>query len=82
MDGVPLAFDKNLDGAAGEANLDLGAGEAIGHAVEVLVDFDVIIDAEPAGAPLGKDVRLNGQWLERRPVEFFEQLPAGAAEPA
>ena len=31
--GDALALDENLDGAAGEAYLDLGAGEAVGNAV-------------------------------------------------
>jgi len=46
------------------------------------LDFDVIIDANAAHAPFGEDVRLARQWLDRGPVEFFEQLTASAAEPA
>jgi hypothetical protein len=36
------------------------------------LDIDVIIDANPAHAPFGEDIRLDRQRLERRPVEFFE----------
>ena len=82
MDGDPLTFDKNLDSPTGEANLDLGTSEAVGNAVEVLVDLDVIIDADPADTPLRKDVRVDRQRLELGPIEFFEQLPARAAKPA
>jgi hypothetical protein len=72
MRGNALTSGKNLHGPTGEADLDLGAGEAVGHAVEVLLDLDVIIDADPADAPLRKHVRLDRQGLECRPVEFFE----------
>ena len=82
MDGDALAFDKNLDGPAGEACFDFSTGEAVGNAVEVLLDLDVIIDADPADAPLSKDARFDRQGVERWSVEFFEQLLAGAAEPA
>jgi len=68
----PLAPGEDLDGAPGEAHLDLGAREAIGNAVEMALDIDVIIDANPAHAPFGEDIRLDRQRLERRPVEFFE----------
>ena len=70
--GDPLAPGEDLDGAPGEAHLDLGAREAIGNAVEMALDIDVIIDADPAHAPFGEDIRLDRQRLERRPVEFFE----------
>ena len=70
--GDPLAPGEDLDGAPGEAHLDLGAREAIGNAVEMALDIDVIIDANPAHAPFGEDIRLDRQRLERRPVEFFE----------
>src|ERR1700730_13612030 len=36
------------------------------------LDIDVIIEANPAHAPFGEDIRLDRQRLERRPVEFFE----------
>ena len=48
MGGDPLALGEYLDGTAGEPDLDLGAGEAMRHAVIMLVDLDVIIDADPA----------------------------------
>ena len=41
----------------------------------------MVIDADAAHAPFGEHVRLDRQGFERRPVEFFQQLPAGAAEP-
>ena len=57
------------------------ASKAIGHAVVVPVDIDVIIDADPAGAPFGEHIGLDRQGLEPRPVEFFEQVAPRHAEP-
>src|SRR5579863_7469040 len=82
VDGNAFAFGKYLDGAVGEADFDLDAGEAMGHAVEVLVDLNMVIDADPADAPLRKHIWFNGQRLEHGPIEFLEQLPARAAKPA
>src|SRR3954470_13863290 len=45
MRGDPLALVENLDGAGGEADLDLGADEAMRDAVVVRLDLDVIVDA-------------------------------------
>ena len=78
--GDPLALGEYLDGAAGEPDLDLGAGKAMRHAVIMLVDIDVVIDPDAAGAPFGEHVRLGRQGLERRPVEFFEELAPRHAE--
>jgi hypothetical protein len=47
----------------------------------VTLDIDMVVDADTAHAPFGEDVRLGRQWLERRPVELFEQLPTRDAEP-
>lgn len=82
MDGDALALGEDLDGSAGEACFDLGSGEAVGHAVEVMLDLDVVIDADPANTPFGEDIGLDGQRLELRSVELFKELAAGAAEPA
>ena len=57
-------------------------GEAIGDAVIVSGDLDVIIDADAAAAPLREIVRLCWQGFQRRTIDLFEQLPARHAEPA
>lgn len=59
--GDPLAAGEDLDGAGGETDLHLGAREAVGDAVEVIVDVDVVVDANAAHAPFGKNV-----WLDRQ----------------
>jgi hypothetical protein len=80
--GNPLAPGEDLHGPAGEPHLDLSAREAVGNAVEVALDIDVVVDTDTAHAPFGEDIRLDRQRLERRPIEFFEQLPARDAEAA
>ena len=64
MCGDPLTLQKDLDGARRQPDLDLAAGEAVGDAVEVSLDLDVVIDADPAQPPFGKGVGLAGQSLE------------------
>ena len=82
VDGDALALVEDLDAAGGQARLDLGAGEAVGNGIIVGVDIDVIVDADPAHAPLAVFVRLSGQILQRRAIDLLEQLAAGDAEPA
>ena len=50
--------------------------------IEVGFDLDVVVDADPAHAPVGKAIGLGGQRLEVGPVEFFEQGAARDAEPS
>ena len=80
MCGDPLALGEYLDGTAGEPDLDLGTGKAMRHAVIMLVDIDVIIDPDAAGAPFGEHVRLGRQGLECRTIEVFEELASRHAE--
>jgi hypothetical protein len=63
--GDPLALREDLHGAVGEPHLDLAAREAVGNAVELALDIDVVVDADPAHAPFREDVRLGRQRLER-----------------
>ena len=81
MNGDALALMENLDAAGGQPRLDLGAGEAVGDRIIVGVDVDVIIDADPAHAPLAVFVGLAGQRVERRAIDLLEELAAGDAEP-
>src|ERR1700751_6418197 len=80
MNGDALALMEDLDAASGQPRLDLGAGEAVGDRIIVGVDVDVIVDADPAHAPLAVFVGLTGQRLERRAIDLLEQLAAGDAE--
>jgi hypothetical protein len=53
MRGDALTLVEFLDGARGEADLDLGADEAMRDAIVVSLDLDVIVDTNPADSPLG-----------------------------
>jgi len=48
----------------------------------MVFDLDMIVEPGAAPTPLGIDIRLLRQWLERRPVEIFEQLAARDAKAA
>jgi hypothetical protein len=41
MSGHPLALEKDLDSARGQAHLDFAAGKAIRDAVEVTFELDM-----------------------------------------
>ena len=77
MDGDALAFVENLDTADGQARLDLGAGEAVGDGIIVGVDVDVIVDADPADAPLAVFVSAVRQRLERRAIDSPRAIGGG-----
>ena len=72
MRGDPLALEEDLDGTRRQPHLDLAASEAVGHAVEVSLDLDVVIDADPPQPPFGEGVGLVWQALQVRPIEFLE----------
>ena len=81
MHGNPLALQEDLDSTRGQSCFDLGASKAVRHAVEVLVELDVVVDADAAQAPLGQDIRFDRQGFEVGPIEFFEKLAARSTEP-
>src|SRR5665213_3178202 len=79
--GDPLALEEDLDRPRGQPRVDLGAGEAMGDAVIMGGNLDVIIDADATGTPFRELVRLSRQHLQRRAIDLFQQLPARHAEP-
>jgi hypothetical protein len=80
MSSDPLALQKNFNRARRQPNLDFAAGKAVGHAVEMALELDMVVDANPANAPLGKAIGLSRQRVEVGPIELFEQRPAGDTE--
>src|SRR6201988_2982060 len=58
MSGDPFALQKDLDGSRRQSHLDLAAGKAVGHAVEMTFELDVVIDSNPEEAPFGKAIGL------------------------
>src|ERR1700736_3866561 len=81
MSGDPLALQKDLNSARRQPHLNLAAGKAVRDAIEMALELDMIIDADPANAPLGKAIGLRRQRLEVGPVELFQQRPAGYTAP-
>src|ERR1700750_2126139 len=47
-----LAAEEHLNRAGGEPGIDLGPGIAVGNAVKVVLDLDVVVDAHAPDAPL------------------------------
>src|SRR5882672_726325 len=82
MAGDTLALVEQLDRTLGDARLELLAQQAVRHRVVMAVDVDVVVEADPALAPLGVDVGFDRQSGERRTVEFVEQLASADAEVA
>ena len=44
------------------------------------VHVDVVVDVDPIDLPYGRFIPIRRQWLEGRPVQPLEQLPAGCAK--
>src|SRR5271163_2906270 len=90
MSGNPLALEKDLNSTRRQPYLDLAAGKAVGDAVEMALELDMVVDADPwafspragpvANAPFGKAIGLSRQRVEVGPIELFEQRPAGDTE--
>ena len=70
--GDSLALKEDFDGPHGQPRVDLGAGEAMGHAVIMGGDLDVIIDADAASPPFREFVRLGRQGFQRRAIDLLE----------
>src|SRR3546814_15721747 len=77
-----FAAEKDLDGARGEAGLDLAAGEAMRHRVMGVIDGAMVVEPDPAALPLGRDPRLRRPRLGVGCVDPPAQLAAGRTEPA
>ena len=67
-----LAAQENLDGLVGDPCLDFLTDEAMGNAVVMLGNLDMIIEIDPTALPLGILVGLIRQWRERRTIELVE----------
>ena len=69
---APRGLDRPLFHKLASGEWILTAGKAMRHAVEVGLDLDVIIDADPAQPPFCEGVGLAGQVSKMRAVEFLE----------
>lgn len=70
---------EHLDGAAGDAQIDLGADQRMRYRVEV-VDLDVIIEPDAGKTPFGELVIGRRQRSQRRPLDACEQIAPAEAE--
>src|SRR5262249_40227849 len=82
MRGNALAAEEDLDRARRDTRPDLLAQQLVRHRVVVLVDLDVIVEPDPAFLPLGEDVELGRQRLERRSFQIIKQSASAGAEMA
>ncbi len=78
----PAAAMEQFDGARSDACADRLPSQAMGDGVVVLVDLDVIVDADPTFLPLGVFVGLRRQRREGWLVDLVEQLETRRAEMA
>ena len=72
VSGDALAAMEDLDGGCRQARPNLVAQQAVGNRVIVLLDLDVIVEADPALKPFGIFVGHLRQGFQGRTVELFE----------
>src|SRR5690606_34979482 len=73
MRGDAPARVKDLDRAAGEADLDGFASERVGHAVAVAGDLDMVVDVHARLAPLAETVGSSGQRQQHGTLQRIEE---------
>src|SRR6201997_3891107 len=59
MSGNPLALQEDLDGSRSQPHLHLAARKAVGHAVEMTFELDMVVDADSTDPPFGKAIGLR-----------------------
>src|SRR5213595_330760 len=62
--GYPLSLVKDLDGGGCRSNFHAFLHQRVGHAVEVGVEGDVVVDVDSGVGPLAHVERLGGQRLQ------------------
>ena len=82
MRGNALAAVEHFDRACRDARPDLLTQQLVRYRVVVLVDLDVVVEPDPAFLPLGEDVGLGRQRLERRSFQIIEQSATACTEMA
>ena len=67
------AAQEHVDGRRRQADLDGGVNQRVRDGVIVPVDLDVIIDVDARVTPVGVDVAIARERLQRRPIEPLEE---------
>jgi hypothetical protein len=80
MGGDALGAMECLDGAGGDAQVDLGADQRVRHRVVEAVDLDVVVEPNAGEPPLGELVIALWQRSQRRPLNAGEQIAPAQAE--
>ncbi len=76
MAGHAFALSQGLHGVGGQPNLELFALQFMRHAVVVIVDFDVVVDADGGDLPLGVFVSFLWQWQSVGLIEQNKEFAA------
>jgi hypothetical protein len=76
----PLAREEYFHGPPCDPRLNCGTGVTVGYRVKMARYFDMIVEANLAYAPLGKEIGLGWKVLEERRVDLVEKLATGAAD--
>ena len=75
-----VAVVEDLHRGGREAHLHLLSDEAVRNAVEVVLDGDVVVDADSGLAPLGVLVARAGKRLQSGPLHALEQRATSSLE--
>src|SRR5947208_5246549 len=70
--GYPLSLVKDLDGGRCRSNFHAFLHQRVGHAVEVGVEGDVVVDVDSGVGPLAHVERFGGQLLQSAAFDSCE----------
>ena len=76
MTGHPLSLSQDLHGVSGKPDVELLPSQFIGHAVVVIVDFDMVVDVDGGDLPLSVLVGFLRQGQSVRLIEQYKELAA------
>ncbi len=75
-----LVAMEDLDRVGRVADLDLLADQLVRHAVDVMLDGNVVVNVHAARLPVREDVACDGQGPQRRAVELLVEGAAADAQ--
>jgi len=82
MTGDAAAFMENLDGLAGQPDVDLGTDQSMGHGIEEFLGLDMIVGTDPGKLPDRELIGIGGQGLQCWPLDRVEEVLTTDIEPA